>query len=159
MTSYEISVRIPAPAEKVFPFLITPEYAEWEALNEGAVSAKARIEKQDTDKIVLVIDRTDHSRGAKGKITSKTERNVVTQKWDLAAMRNSWSVRVPGMELLVDIKGSMWVEAQGGACVICEKGSAHIKVPLIGRIVEKGIVDDIRKNFLLKNKFFQEKLG
>ena len=146
MTSYEVSVRIPAPAEKVFPFLITPEYAEWEALNEGAVSAKARIDKQDADKIVLVIDRADHSRGAKGKITSKTERNVVTQKW-------------PGMELLVDIKGSMWVEAQGGACVICEKGSAHIKVPLIGRIVEKGIVDDIRKNFLLKNKFFQEKLG
>jgi hypothetical protein len=159
MTNYEVKVRIGAPADKVAKLAATTEYAEWEAMNEGAVSAKARVEKQSGPKVTLVIERQDYSRGAGGKKTSKKERNITTQEWDTDAMRCRWNVRVPGMELLVEIRGELWLEPDGpDACFMREKGGAAIKVPLIGKTVERSITDDIKRDFPKKTAFFIEKL-
>ena len=161
MVKYEISGKINAPAADVLKLAASPEYAEWEALNEGAVSARATVKQQTGDKIVMVIDRTDYSRGPGGKKTSKTERNVITQEWALSAMTNTWVCRVPGpLEKLVDIRGVMKIAPDGdAACTMMEKGSVTIKAPIIGKAVEKSIAADIQRDFPKKAKFFQEKLG
>ena len=160
MKSYEVSVRIPVPAAETLRLVTTTEYAEWEALNEGAITAKARIENASGTALTLIIDRTDHSRGPGGMKTSKKERNVITQQWDLAAMKNTWSVRVPGMEKLVSISGVMQVAPEGGdACVLREKGGVSIKVPLLGGVVEKSIAADIVRDFPKKTGFFNKKRG
>lgn len=161
MVKYEVSVTINAPASEVCALAASPEYAEWEAKNEGAVSAKASIKDQAGPRVTLVIDRMDHSRGPGGVKTSKTERNVITQKWDLDAMSNTWSCRVPGpLEKLVDIHGVMKIVPAGdGACKMTEQGSVTIKAPIIGKVVEKSIAKDIQNDFPKKAKFFEQKLG
>ena len=161
MVKYEVSVTINAPAAEVCRLAAGPEYAEWEAANEGAVSAKAEVREQHGDRLVLVIDRTDYSRGPGGKKTGKTERNVITQEWDLSAMSNTWRCRVPGpLEKLVDIRGVMAIVPQGdAACTMTEKGSVNIKAPIIGKAVEKSIAADIKRDFPKKQQFFNERLG
>ena len=161
MTKYEVDVRIPGSAGEVIKILATPEYAEWEALNEGAVSAKARVKSQDGGRTVIVIDRVDYSRGAGGKKTFKTERNVITQQWDAEAMRCKWRVNIPGpLDKLVNIQGEMRVEPDGDAAsVIREKGQVGITAPIIGKAVEKAIVADIKSDFPKKTKYFQDKMG
>jgi hypothetical protein len=160
MVKYEVKVKINAPAAEVCRLAASPEYAEWEAQNEGAVSAKATVRDQSGARLTLVIDRTDYSRGPGGMKTSKTERNIITQQWDLDAMSNTWSCRVPGpLEKLVDIHGVMKIMAQGdAACVMSEQGSVTIKAPIIGKVVEKSIAADIQRDFPKKAKFFEQKL-
>lgn len=160
MKTYEVSVRIPLPADEALRLVTTTEYAEWEALNEGAITAKARIENASDTALTMIIDRTDHSRGPGGVKISKKERNIITQQWDLKAMKNTWSVRVPGMEKLVSISGVMQVAPDGGgACVLREKGGVSIKVPLLGGVVEKSIAADIVRDFPKKTEFFNKKRG
>lgn len=160
MINYEVSVKIEVPAEQACRMAASAEYAEWEAKNEGAVSAKATVKEQSANRLVLVIDRMDYSRGPGGKKTSKTERNVITQEWDLAAMSNTWRCRVPGpLEKLVDIHGIMKIVPDGDTCTLAEKGSVTIKAPIIGKAVEKSIAADIKRDFPKKAKFFAEKLG
>ena len=122
MKTYETELKISAPAEEVAKLITTAEYAEEEALVDGAFSAKSRMEKCGERTVRIITDRVDPSRGPNGKpILNKKEKSTVTSEWDLEKMRSSWSTKVPGMEKLVKIAGSTWLEPDGNcACrLVC----------------------------------------
>ncbi len=160
MKTYETSLRITAPAAEVLKLITTADYAEREALTDGAFTAKSNAEKSGACIITIITDRVDPSRGPNGKpIKDKKEKSTITSEWNLDAMRSNWSTKVPGMEKLVKISGSTWLEPDGaGACRLCEKGAVSIGIPLIGDIVAKAIVDDIKKGFPEKGKLIERKL-
>jgi hypothetical protein len=160
MKSYSISMEINAKAEDVLKLVTTVDYVEKEALVDGAVSSKTRIERSDSKSAVIVSDRVEYSRGPNGKITkNKTEKNVLTSEWSLDKMRSSWKVKVPGMEMLVNISGETWIEPAGDKCRLCDKGNVSVKVPFIGGAVENAITEDIKKNFPLKKPLIEKELG
>ncbi|HOO57401.1 MAG TPA: DUF2505 family protein [bacterium] len=157
MKSYKVSVDINAPAEAVLGVVTTPEYVNEEAKIDGAISCEARIEKSDGGKAVLVSDRVEYSRGPNGKVSkSSKEKNTLTSEWDLGAMKSKWNVKVKGMEKLVQVNGSTWIEKTGeSTCRFCDSGTANIKVPLLGAKVEKEIVKDIENNFSKKKPLIE----
>ena len=114
MKSYNLKIEIDAPAEEVLKLVTTAEWAETEALADGSITAKARVEKSDGKSVTLVIEREDPSRGPKGiKMKDKKEKSVLTSEWDLGSMRSKWSVRTIGMEKIVKVSGSTWIEPAG----------------------------------------------
>ncbi len=160
MKTYEANIKIQAPVGDVLKLITTAEYAEQEALTDGAFTAKSSAEKTGENSVRIVTDRVDPSRGPNGKpIKDKKEKSTITSEWNLESMRSNWSTKVPGMEKLVKISGSTWLESDGdSACRLCEKGSVSIGIPLIGDVVAKGIVDDIKKGFPAKGKLIEQKL-
>jgi hypothetical protein len=160
MKNYEATQKIAASAQDVLNLVITAEYQEEEAVVDGAFTAKARVEKCGEKTAKLTIDRVDPSRGPNGKpMKDKKEKSIVTSEWDLEKMRANWSTKVPGMEKLVKIAGSTWIEPDGaGACRLCEKGSVSIGVPFVGDMIAKGIADDIKNGFPAKAKLIESKL-
>ena len=160
MKKYDASVKVNAPVDAVLKLMATAEYAREEAKLDGAVKADAAVKESTDEKIVIHINREDPSRGAGGKIAGKTEKNIITQEWNLGTGKCRWSVRVPGMEKLVNIAGETWLEPAGeGVCRLCEAGGVDIKVPVIGNLVASGVVSDIKNNFSRKAKFIEKQLG
>jgi len=160
MKSYETKLKISAPADEVVKLMTTAEYAEAEAYVDGAITAKSRAEQCGEKSVRLITDRVDPSRGPNGKpIGDKKEKSISTSEWDIEKMKSSWSVKVPGMEKLVKISGNTWLEPAGaGACHLCEKGSVSIGLPIIGDIIAKGIVEDIKSGLPEKVKLIEMKL-
>jgi len=160
MKTYEANMKIAAPAGDVLNLITTAAYAEEEAVVDGAFNAKSSAEKSGDKIVKITTERVDPSRGPNGKpIKDKKEKSIVTSDWDIEKMRSNWSTKVPGMEKLVKISGSTWIEADGaGACRLCEKGSVSIGLPLVGDIIAKGIADDIKKGFPEKIKLIEKKL-
>lgn len=155
----QTKVKVCHSAAEVVNLIASAAYAEEEALLEGAVKAEAKASR-DGDKVIIVINREDPSRGPGGKLKNKTEKSIITSGWNLADMKAEWTVKVPGMEKLVKIYGSTWVEADGdGACYMCENANVDIRVPLIGDLVASSVISDMKNDFAKKGKLIEKKLG
>lgn len=157
MSDYEAKAPISASAEEVFKLMATAEYAEAQAFVDGAVAAKARVEKDDGKSIVIVVDRTDPNREP-GK-TKQTVKATITNNWDVATRRNTWKTVVSGRENVVKISGSVWIESNGSGCTLCEKGNVTINVPLIGKPIASGLAADLKKVLPRKARLVEKKLG
>lgn len=158
MRKYEAQAHIPFPADEVVKLLATPEHLEDEARLDGALSAKARVEKSDDKNITLTVDREDPSRAPAGGKYAKSEKNTLTIEWDLETRTNNWKVKVHSMPKMVKIFGTTRVEPDGDGCRLRETGNIHIKVPLIGNIVAKKLAADLKKNFPKKARLADKKL-
>ncbi len=156
MKSYEITQKIAAPAAEVVKIITTAEYAQKEALLDSAFEAKSRIEQSGAT-IKIITDRVDPSRAPNGKLLKdKKEKSTVTSEWNIDKMRSEWSTKAHGMEKIVKISGTTWIEKDGeSACLLREKGSASIGIPIIGDVVAKAIVEDIKKMFPDKAKLIE----
>ena len=159
MKSYKISFELDSKAEDALKLVTTPEWAEREALADGALSAKARVEKCDDCSVTLVIEREDPSRGPKGfKDPKSREKSVLTSTWDLKSMRSKWSVRTVGKEKLVKVCGSSRIEPRGAGCSYFDSGEVSIGIPILGDIVARAVVADIEKAFPGKKELMEERL-
>ncbi len=159
MKSYDAQVKVSASAERLLGLMTTAEYAQEEAIVDGAFTAKSSAENKG-GKVVITTERVDPSRAPNGKIMKdKKEKSFVTSEWDTATMKSQWSTRVPGMEKLVKITGTTWLEKDGDCCKVCEKGMVSIGIPLVGDVIAKAIVEDLKKNFIAKKSFMEKKLG
>lgn len=160
MKEYSARLKIDAPAAKVLMLVTTKEYTEKEAVKDGAFSATATVNNSCDNKVTIVTERVDPSRGPTGKKDmKKKEKSVITSEWDLTAMRSKWRTKVPGMEKIVRIEGSTWIEPAGDCCHLCEKGCVSIGVPFIGDIIAKSLAGDIKKNFSAKKGLIENMLG
>jgi len=157
MKTYELKLKINAPARKVVAAVTTKEYAEAEALADGAFAASSRVEKKGEKVVAIITDRTDPSRSPTGKKDPhKKEKCTITSEWNLETLRSEWKTKVPGMERIVKIAGSTWIEPDGDCCVYREKGTVSIGVPLIGAVIEKAIVADIVSGFPRKKSIIEK---
>jgi hypothetical protein len=159
MKSYKISIDVNAKAEDVLGLVTTAEWAEKEARADGALSAKARIEKKDDNFVTLVVDREDPGRGPKGvKDTKNREKSVLTSTWDIKNMNSKWNVRTIGKEKLVKVCGTSKIEPRGDKCRYYDQGEVSISIPIIGDIVARAVVSDIEKAFPGKKGLMEESL-
>lgn len=158
MKKYDCEMKINAGADDVVRLLATADHAREEVMLEGAVRAETK-EARDGDRVTITTHREDPSRGAGGKDHKKTEKSVVTTVWDLKTRRSEWNVKVAGYEKLVKIFGSSRVDPiDENSCSLKESGNVDIKVPLIGDIVARGVVSDIKSDFVKKGKLLSKKL-
>ncbi len=155
MAKYEQRKKIPAPADVVVGILSSPEHLEDEAKIEGAISAKARVEKEEGDVVFFIVDREDPARGP---APNKTEKIEVSMKWDRAARSCKWRCRVLRQEKMSKIQGTTEVVPDGDdACIISEHGTVEIKLPLIGNLIAKAVISGIKKDFEPKCKLVKKK--
>ncbi|HOY63196.1 MAG TPA: DUF2505 family protein [bacterium] len=159
MKSYKTSIDINAAAEDVLGLVTTAEWAEKEARADGALAARARIEKKDDGFVTLVVEREDPSRGPKGVKDVKTrEKSVLTSTWDIKNMNSKWNVRTIGKEKLVKVCGTSRIEPRGDKCRYYDQGEVSIGIPIIGDIVAKAVVSDIEKAFPGKKGLMESSL-
>jgi len=157
MKTYESKARLDIPADEVFALMATADYIQEEAFAIGAKEATATEKQRDDNSVTIIVNRKDPTKEPGAK-PGKLEENEVTVVWDLKARKDTWKVKVRGKEKLVAIEGMTWIEPDGDGCMICEKGSVDIKVPMIGNMLAKSVVKDLKQNVSKKAKLIKKKL-
>jgi hypothetical protein len=109
--------------------------------------------------------RTLHSKEENGGKTKQTFKVVVSDippkvrkvlkvlewmeesTWDPEGERFEWKVLPSVMPGKISCGGEMFYEDKGGSTTRVVKGSIDVRIPIVGGVVEKVILDNIRRNY------------
>ncbi|MEW5947009.1 MAG: DUF2505 family protein [bacterium] len=157
---YRLTASFGIGAAELAKLMATPGFAEAEAFIDGAVEARCVEQGRDGAAVRFRIDRVDHSRERSGKkAKGKTERSVTHQDWDLAKASCRWRVEAPGYTGIVDVRGTTRLEPEPGGCRYTEEGEMTVRIPVIGRIIARSVVADIKRGFPQKVRFIEETIA
>ncbi len=158
MHEFEFSSEFPVPPVKLFSLLRTPAFQEAMALRFGALEASANEIGRTADVVKMKIELLDPGWGLMGAvINGKPLRATVLYDWNMSDMTGNWNRYFIDHGRNVEIDGLIRVDAMGDeACRMTESGRLEIKLPLIGRGIEKKLaakLEDVqpkRIDFILK---------
>ena len=134
---------VDATAEKLFAIITTEEFENAKNIkaNGSLESVVGNVVKSDTS-LEYISTTTDYERGITGVNKKKTEKSKYTYKWDLKAMSATWTMEHP-MGKKVNITGTVKVLPKGDKSELQNTLNVEIKIPLVGKKVEKMIVKEI----------------
>jgi hypothetical protein len=133
------------PAQAVFELLNDPPFLERKARDFGATDARASRTTAADGTVIVTIDTWEPAHfppGSKG-----TSRRTMTLETDLVARRSRWVQIVHGMEDRSSAEGSSEVVELGPSrCALITRGAIEIRVPIMGKVIEKKIVQGVENN-------------
>lgn len=140
------STRYEAPAEDLLRVLTDPDFEMTrqkmdEALKEVAFQEISRSDQQ----LIYELQATEYARGMTGLDKNKTVRTVTRKEWDLVARTSHWTYRSEDQEGRFRIWGEQRLEPSGEATILHADFHAEVKIPLLGKKIEKLILDGVEK--------------
>jgi hypothetical protein len=139
MYEFEFSSEFPVPPAKLFTLLKTPAFQEAMALRFGALEASANEIGRPAGVVKMKVELLDSGWGLMGAvIKGKPLRATVLYDWSINDMTGVWNRYFIDHGRNVEIEGLIRVEAMGDeACRMTESGRVEIKLPLVGKGIEK----------------------
>ena len=138
--SFTSRLRVPAPVDALYAAFTDPAFLEARARALGALRAAAS-RRDEGAVLVLVLDTEDPPNPGQDK-------NVGTMTWrlDPATRRGTWQRVQHGFEKRSRAEGTIAMVAAGdGAAELVTAGEIEIKIPLMGKMIERKIVEAIDK--------------
>ncbi|MCB9706796.1 MAG: DUF2505 family protein [Myxococcales bacterium] len=128
--------RFPVPVDALFEAHCDPAFQEAKALALGATTAKAR-RRDEGGSVVVEIDSSQPARWGGGEANAGT----MTYRLDPAGLRGTWKRTQKGYEDRSRAEGTIVFRALGdGQSEVEVQGEIEIKIPLMGKMIEKKIV-------------------
>lgn len=157
----ELVSEYPVTARKLFDLLCTPAFQEALALRFGALEVTAREVAKEGSLLRMKIDQVDPGRDMRGRVDQrKQERFVVECEWDLDRLESRWKRTYPDHGQKVQIEGRLSAEVLGReACRLVESFSVNIKIPLVGKSIEKKICETLQEIQPRRVDFIMKRLG
>ncbi|HUU02464.1 MAG TPA: DUF2505 family protein [Myxococcota bacterium] len=157
MHEFEFISEFPVPPVKLFILLMTPAFQEAMALRFGALEVSANEIGRTAEVVKMKIELLDSGWGLMGAvIKGKPLRATMLYDWNMSDMTGNWNRYFIDHGRNVEIEGLIRVEAMGDeACRMTESGRVEIKLPLVGKGIEKKLakkLEDIqpkRVDFIL----------
>lgn len=144
-SSFRRSYEYPVPPERLLEMLTDPGFIEAQELSFGALTVQVTL-REIPEGLEIVVDKTQPGRGPGGrKDPNRPERQTQTQRWDMSQRRCTWSQVHHKHPDRVRVSGSIQVEATTQGSQLVEQGEIGIKVPFIGRKLEKKLVAAIER--------------
>lgn len=128
----------------------------WDEEYEAMVSEAAAVERETLEdrmegEVRVLVSRTTPDRELPVAVAKVIGANKLiytqTTRFDRAASRLSWEVQPNVMADKVTAKGLFEVRPTDEGCERSVAGEIEVRVPLIGRRVEKAIVEDVSRNY------------
>jgi len=144
---------VPAPA--LFELYADTSFQEAKAVHMGARSASAtRAERPDGKlEVTVTMVRPRHGGG------DTDEHATMTMLLDPKTLGSTWRQVVRGYERRARVEGTSCVRAMGAErCELTVEGSIEIKIPLLGRLIERKIVEAIERSVDQEAGFIQRVL-
>jgi len=129
---------VDAPIEKVLETIRDPGLIEESEKSRDALSAEVKEVKKDASEHIYEIHTESYARGLTGLDKSKTERNVVTSRWDLKSRTENWQWKGSGQHAdKASISGTTQLMEKGNGTNVCLSTDIEISVPLLGKKISK----------------------
>ncbi|MBN2497490.1 MAG: DUF2505 family protein [Deltaproteobacteria bacterium] len=161
MAEFELVSEFPVPARRLFDLVRTPAFQEAMAFRFGASEVSVTEMEHKGDKVQMRIERADPKLDLTGKPSAgKLERSVILHDWDLPRMSSRWSRHYLDRGQMVTVEGTIRIEPKGDeACRLVEKGIVDIKIPLLGRSLEKRVIAKLEEHQPERVDFIMRNLG
>ncbi len=126
------------PASQVIELLNDPEFLAQKARDFGAKDAKATANTEADGTLVATTDVWEPAHFPPG--TTNTSHRTLTQRTNPKTLRGTWTQVVHGMEARSTATGTTEIVELGPQrCELINRGSIEIRVPLLGKTIEKKI--------------------
>ena len=134
-----------ATAEKLLGVLTDADFQVAQRKNDKAVVDAEFHEVSRTDtRLDFEVRATEYERGLTGINKNKTLKSVTKVNWDLRKMSGGWVYSQEGQTRL-KLSGSHKIEAAGDKARYISGFDVEVKVPLVGKKIEKAILEGMAK--------------
>lgn len=161
MHEFEFSSEFPVTPAKLFALLGSPAFQEALALRFGALEASAEEVGRNGDVVKMKIELLDRGFGLMGAVLKgKPLRAAVLYDWDFSDLTGCWNRYFIDHGRNIQIEGRLRVEPMGDeACRMSESGRLEVKLPLVGRGIEKKLALKLEQVHPRRVDFILRRLG
>jgi hypothetical protein len=145
------------PVSAVIEVLNDPAFLVQKARDFGATDAKATAHVESDGTVVAVLDVWEPAHFPPGKGTSH---RTLTQRTHPAKKRGSWTQVVHGLEDRSTAEGTTeLIELGSNRCELITRGSIEIRVPLLGKTIEKKICAGVEASSAKEQRYIADALA
>jgi hypothetical protein len=144
----EHSCEYPVSPEALLLAVTSSEYQVARETSQGALEATVNELTRSDARLVYEVHVTNYARGMTGVDRTKTEDAVATYTWDLERMRGDWTFKTVHGDR-IKIWGALTIKPTAGGAMITSVFNAEIKIPLMGKRIEKMITKGVDENWSL----------
>jgi hypothetical protein len=147
-TTYDVS------PQRLFDLLTDPAFLERKALDMGADVAKVTRHEELDGTLVLVTDVEEPAHWGKGQ-----DHRTMTTRINPKTFDGTWVHRQHGMEDRAKVEGSFRIVELGESrCEYINEGAIEIRVPMMGKMIEKKIKAGIEKGTAKETAYIKRAL-
>ncbi len=140
--NWEFKDTIPFNAKKVFETVTDPKFIEEWTWVQGGQNPKCTVLEKTEHRLLTKLEYEEPLPMGIGVIKA-----VMTTEWDVAKRFSTWIRKSEGVGARARVEGTTKVVEDGDErCVFHETGVFDIPVPVIGRKLEKNLVEHLTKN-------------
>ena len=157
-----MEVKLNATADHVFGLLTDPKWLEARSLAMGELSAKCSARKSGGVQVTMKRRVHRDMNAIIAKVLNPDSDIEIVEKWSGDGDRRQATYALTIVGKPVTVSADIELEATGKTCVYRITHRGHVKVPLIGGVIEKFVVGESEKgctdelnylaNYLKKNK-------
>jgi alkyl sulfatase BDS1-like metallo-beta-lactamase superfamily hydrolase len=157
-----MEVKLNATADHVFGLLTDPKWLEARSLALGELSAKCSARKSGGVQVTMKRRVHRDMNAIIAKVLNPDSDIEIVEKWSGDGDRRQATYALTIVGKPVTVSADIELEATGKTCVYRITHRGHVKVPLIGGVIEKFVVGETEKgcidelnylaNYLKKNK-------
>ncbi len=138
MTPFSIELPLDASPDALFELYVDPEFQEFKATNTGSTRARASTREESDGSVVLTVETWRPAHWGSGEEEMRYE-----CRFPAGSKRGKWKRVVKGMENRTRVEGDVEIVADGDGGRIITRGEIDIRIPLMGRRIERRIIDGI----------------
>ncbi len=151
---FERELRLDVPAERLLQLIIDPEFQQQQALDLGALEARCQRADLADGTVELVLHEKSSPKWG------QSHRTTLTSRWDLSQLCSRWQRVVHGQEQRSRAEGSSRIIADDGeSCRLVMQGEVEVRVPVLGRKVERKVVEEIEAGREREQRYLEQRLG
>ncbi len=152
--SFSTSSQFDVSARVLFELYGDTTFQEDKAVHMGALSATATRREREDGRVEMTIEMLRPKHGGGGE-----ERATMTMVLDPRTFGSTWKQVVHGYEERARVEGTSTVRAEGEQrCSLTIDGTIEIRIPLLGRMIERKIVDAIERDVGKEEGFIRRTL-
>ena len=153
MTPFSIELELDASPDALLELYVDPAFQEFKATNTGSTRAKASRREESDGSLLLIVETWRPAHWGSGEEEMRYE-----CRFPAGSKKGSWKRVVKGMENRTRVEGTVDILARGDGGTIITRGEIDIRVPLMGRRIERRIVDGIAEGKQRELRLWREGL-
>lgn len=154
MTPFSIELDLDASPDALLELYVDPKFQEFKATQTGSTRAKASKRQESDGSQLLIVETWRPAHWGSGEEEMRYE-----CRFPAGSKKGTWKRIVKGMESRARVEGTVEIVARGGGSTIITRGEIDIRVPLMGRRIERRIVDGIAEGKQRELRLWREGLS
>ena len=150
--------RFDASPDALLAVLLDPDFQVAREKVQGSADATVRDIKRTDAEYVYEVKTTDYAKTLTGIDRNKTENATCTYEWDLSRMRCVWSWIGPHGKK-ARTWGNLRISPAGGGTTLDLDFNIDVKVPLIGKKIEKLVLKEVEPGWVRYENVIREWLA